>query len=90
VNDRFFPLLRTGSFVGGDDRSPEIDADRAPSISAAAIPRPSKIPPEGDNGDWRYGIDDLRYQRHRADLAAIATRLAILRDDYVDTSFGDS
>jgi hypothetical protein len=50
VNDRFFPLLRTGSFVGGDDRSPEIDADRAPSISAAAIPRPSKIPPEVTRG----------------------------------------
>jgi hypothetical protein len=42
----------------------------------------------GDYGDWRYGIDDLRDQGHRADLAAIAARLATLRDDYVDASFG--
>jgi len=60
----------------------------APSISAAAMPRPSKMPPRGNNRDRRHGVDDLRHQCHRADFATITTRLATLRYDHVDASFG--
>src|ERR1700730_13231816 len=41
----------------------------------------------GNHRYRRHGIDNLRHQRHRADLAAIAARLATLRDDHIDCSF---
>jgi hypothetical protein len=49
VNARSVPLFRAGSFLGCDEPRAEVDANRA-SISAAAIPRPSKMPPEATTG----------------------------------------
>jgi hypothetical protein len=47
-----------------------------PSISAAAVPRASKMPPATRTG--RGGThQDLRYECHRTDLAAIAARRSI-------------
>jgi hypothetical protein len=33
-------------------------------------------------------IDDLRYERQGADIAAIASRIAALRDDHIDAALG--
>ena len=66
---------------------------RAPSASAAATPRPSMIPPDGDDRH-AHRVGDLRHQRHRADharlevgaakRAAVPAGLAPLRDHGVD------
>ena len=43
----------------------------APSISAAAMPRPSKMPPAATTGTGDTAL--LRHEGHRADVAAIAS-----------------
>ena len=56
----------------------------APRLSAAARPRPSKMPPGGDH---RHPIadrvDDLGHERHRRDLAGVAAGLGALGHDDV-------
>jgi hypothetical protein len=56
-----------------DKPGAEIDAGCA-SMSAAAIPRPSKMPLTLRR-EWRDRIDHLRHKRHRADVTAIAADL---------------
>jgi hypothetical protein len=78
--------LWTPNVVRGNEPRAKIDADRAQHqrrCDAASIENAAR----GNNGDRRHGIDNLRHQRHRANLAAISARLATLRDDHVDTSF---
>jgi len=40
-------------------------------------------PARGDHGNIGGNLDDLRHQHHRADEAAVASRLGPLRDDHV-------
>jgi hypothetical protein len=52
------PRVRAGSFLGGDEPRAEVDADRAQHQrrrDAASVENTAG----GDNGDRRYGIDDL-------------------------------
>ncbi len=61
-----------------------IHTPSAPSASAAARPRPSKIPPAATTGHpVADRVDDLRHERHRRDVSGVAARLGALRDDDV-------
>ena len=52
-------------------------------MSAAAMPRPSKMPPDATTG-MGHRVNDLRHQRHGTDVTAIAAgSLAALRADRV-------
>ncbi len=84
---RLLPLLGGGSFRRGDEPRAEIDPDRA-QHQRRRDAAPVEDAPGGDDRDWRHGVDDLRHECHRADLAAIAAGLAALRDDDVDASLG--
>jgi hypothetical protein len=50
------------------------------------LPRPVKYPASSDNRNGRDCIDDLRHERHRANTASIAARLAALCNDHVDAA----
>jgi hypothetical protein len=51
----------------------------APSMKAAATPRPSAMPPAAITG-YLHRVDDLRHQRHGADLSRRRRRRGTCRD----------
>src|SRR6266446_7349885 len=83
--NRLLPLLRGGSLRRGNEPRAEIDPDRAEHQrrrNAASVEDAAGR----DDGNGRHGVYDLGHECHRADLAAIAPRLAALRDDHVDAA----
>src|SRR6478736_5440450 len=46
----------------------------APRLSAAARPRPSKMPPAATTNLLADRVDDLRHERHRRDGTGVAAR----------------
>jgi hypothetical protein len=58
----------------------------APSVRAAASPRPVGDAARGDDRHRADGVDDLRHQRQRGHRAAVPAGLATLGDDDVDAA----
>ena len=58
----------------------------APRERAAAIPRPSPIPPAATTGNGRYSVDDLWHEYHSGDSSSVSPRLAAL--GYYDVHSG--
>ena len=76
------PCVLDRRLLGREEAGPHVDADR-PKHERRRNAASVKDPAGRDHRDGRNGIDDLRDESHRADDAAIAARLAALRDNYV-------
>src|SRR5208282_826518 len=79
---RPLPLLRGGSFRGGNEPRAEIDSDRA-EHQRRRDAAPVEYAAGRDDRNGRHRVNDLRHECHRTDLAGITARLAALRDDHV-------
>src|SRR5260370_40591660 len=73
--DRLLPLLGSRSFLGGDEPRAEIDPNCA-EHERRRDAAPVKDATRRDDRNGRHRINDLRYQRPRTDLTAVAPPLA--------------
>src|SRR3954454_14320194 len=83
LRDRLLPLLWRRRFLGRDEPSAEIDPGST-EHQCCGDATPVKDAAGSDHWNRGYRIDNLRHQRHGAELATIASRLAALRNDHVN------